>query len=149
MNKLELEKYLKNVFGCERCGVCVYKYNWWSTHRVCPAGEQSAGFEPYFPRGKIAVARGILEGALEYNEKLADVLTWCTTCMNCAVQCGCVDQKTGEYKINTPEIVEAMRTDLVNCGLAPAAYVVISTRIKENKNPYGEPKEERMKWAKK
>ena len=149
MAKYKLEEYRKNVFNCERCGVCVYKYNAWSSHKVCPVGEHSVGFEPYYPRGKIAVARGILEGALNYTKGLVDVLTYCTSCMNCVVQCGCRDESTGDFKIVTPEIIEAMRADIVNLGLAPPAYTAISSRIKENKNPYGEPKEERMKWAKK
>jgi heterodisulfide reductase subunit D len=144
---MELEKYLKNVFACERCGVCAYKYNSWSTHRVCPVYEHSAGFEPYNPRGKNAVARGILEGVLNYTPSLVNVLTACTTCMNCVVQCGARDDITGEYKIKTPEVVEAMRADIVNLGLAPHAYKTISSRIEKNKSPYPEPKEERWKWA--
>ena len=144
---LELEKYRKNVFACERCGVCVYKYNSFSTHRVCPVLEHSVGFEPYNPRGRMAVARGILEGELKYTEALANVLTACSTCMGCVQQCGARDMETGEFKICVPEVTEAMRADVVNLGLAPPGYKAIASRIEKNRNPYAEPNEERWKWA--
>lgn len=147
MTKSELERLKANIFGCERCGVCRHKYNAWSARRVCPAGEHSAKFEPYFPRGKLAVARGILEGDIKYTPELAEVLTWCTSCMNCSVQCGNMDSSNGEFKIKTPEIMEAMRADLYNLGLSPAAYKTVGSRIEKDRNPYGEPKANRMKWA--
>jgi Fe-S oxidoreductase len=147
MVKRHLDEYRANVFNCERCGICVHKYNNWGARKVCPAAEHSVGFEPYYARGKMATARGILEGRFDYSPAMADVLTWCTTCANCVQQCGCKNENTGLPMTVTPEIVEAMRADLFDLGMCPAPYKAVGARIEKERNPYGDPKKDRMKWA--
>jgi len=145
----KIEKYKESVYACARCGTCRSKYDYFDhVARVCPVGEHSPGFEPYFSRGRVAVAQEILEGRTKYSPALAEVLTWCTTCKNCEEKCGATDA-TGDSKIKTTKITEAMRADIVDLGMAPEAYKRISSRIEKDRNPYSEPKEERAKWAKK
>jgi Fe-S oxidoreductase len=142
-----LEKMHAEIFACARCGTCTTKYNWWSTHKVCPVAEHSAGLEVYYPRGKIGVARGILEGEFDYSQGIADLVTWCTSCMNCVKQCCAVSSATGEPRIPTPEIIEAMRADIWDLGMCNPVYKAIGQRIEKERNPYGEPKKDRTKWA--
>jgi Fe-S oxidoreductase len=144
-----LEKMRYQVFSCARCGVCTSKYNWWSTHRVCPVAEHSVGLEVYYPRGKVGIARGILEGEFDYSEGIADLLTHCTSCMNCVKQCGAVNNSDGEPRIPTPEIIEAMRADIWELGMCNPYYKAVGERIQKERNPYGEPKDKRKKWAEK
>ncbi len=146
MSKYKLEEYRKNVFSCARCGVCVHKYND-KVRKVCPSWEHSPGFETYNARGKMMIARGILEGRFDYSPNIVEALTYCTTCGNCVTQCGMTDTTTGELMMVTPEIVEAMRTDAVDLGLIPAAHKYLGMRIEKTRNSYGEPKENRMKWS--
>ncbi|MFQ5999476.1 MAG: (Fe-S)-binding protein [Candidatus Bathyarchaeia archaeon] len=144
---LNLETYRNRLLRCTRCGVCGAKYDYFAgVFRVCPIVDHSPGFEVYYPRGRISVATEILEGNLTYSEGLANVLTACSTCMNCAQQCGSTDAK-GDPLINTPRIIEAMRADIVDLGLAPKPYVTLSSRTEKNRNPYGELHEKRTQWA--
>jgi len=142
-----LEKYRDRLLRCTRCGVCGAKYDYFAgIFRVCPIVDHSPGFEAYYPRGKISIATEILEGNLTYSEGLAKVLTACSTCMNCAQQCGSTDTK-GDPLLNTARIIEAMRADIIDLGLAPEPYVVISSRTEKNYNPYAESHEKRTQWA--
>jgi len=137
------------LLRCTRCGTCGAKYDYFTgVFRVCPIVDHSPGFEVYYPRGRISIATEILEGNLTYSEGLAKVLTACSTCMNCAQQCGSTDTK-GDPLINTPRIIEAMRADIVNLGLTPEPYMTLSSRTEKNYNPYGEVHEKRAQWAEK
>ena len=142
-----LEKHRDRLLRCTRCGTCGAKYDYFSgVLRVCPIVDHSPGFEVYYPRGRISTAREISEGNLTYSKELAKVLTACSTCSNCVQQCGSTDAK-GDPLINTPRIIEAMRADIVDLGLAPEPYVTISSRTEKNYNPYAELHEKRTQWA--
>jgi heterodisulfide reductase subunit D len=145
---LELEKYRSHVYTCARCGVCREKYDR-LTRKVCVVREHTAGFEPYYARGKIAIARAILEGELNYSEPIAEALTYCITCGSCMEACGATDPQTGKSNLDTVKIVEAMRADIANLGLTVKAHRMLFDRVKdpEKRNPYNEPKKERLKWA--
>lgn len=143
---MRLENYRYNVMRCTRCGMCRSKYTYY-IERVCPAGEFSPGFEHDFPRGKVLIARGILEGDLQYSKELAEALTMCVGCWSCMQQCGAQDTSTGLPLINPGEIVETMRADCVDLGLAPRAYQYIARNIENHNNPSGEDHEDRFKWA--
>jgi len=70
---MELEKHVRGLYGCTRCGVCVHKYGPWGDKKVCPIREHTVGFEPYSARGRNQVAIGVLEGTIEVTPELAEV----------------------------------------------------------------------------
>lgn len=144
---MRLEEYKYDVFRCNRCGICRGKYND-EVRYVCPAREHTAGFEPYFARGRNLVARGILEGELNYSERLAEVISTCTTCMNCVQQCGALNLETGNPLINSVAILEAMREDIAEMGMALESHKALPQRIEKYKNPYGEDINRRKDWIK-
>jgi len=145
--KYKINKFKKGIYNCERCGLCIFHYNTWTTHGCCPVGEHSLGFEPYFARGKVIAARGIIEGRIDYSPAFVDpVAGWCSTCGLCVRTCGCTDEM-GEFAIVTPEIVEAMRADLVDLGMCPEAFKELGNKIQKEKNYFGAPKANRMKWT--
>nr|MDO8080080.1 (Fe-S)-binding protein [Candidatus Freyarchaeota archaeon] len=143
---MRVDEYMYNVMRCTRCGMCRTKYNYY-IERVCPTGEFSSGFEYNFPRGKVSIARGILEGDLQYSKELAEVLIMCVGCWSCMEQCGAKDTRTGLPLINPGEITEAMRADCVDLGLAPKAYQYLARNIENHNNPSGEDHKDRFKWA--
>lgn len=141
-----LEKYRADVYRCAMCGQCRARYT--ETKRlVCPVREHTSGFEHYFARGRILIARGILEGALDYTPDLADVVYHCMTCGNCREVCGARNPVTGGWLIDTVAITEAMRADIVDLGLAMDPHKAMASSVEENNNPYKEAKEDRLKWA--
>jgi len=131
------------------CGVCREKYTE-KTRLVCPVREHTGGFEHYFARGRILIARGILEGELSYSKELAEVIYTCTMCGNCVQQCGALDLKTGNPLIETDKIMEAMRTDI---GENYPEFLIeehnsILTSTKNYGNPWMQPRVAKTRWSK-
>jgi len=146
---MELEKQIRGIYGCTRCGVCVHKYNWWGIDKkVCPIREHTVGFEPYSSRGRNQVAKGVLEGTLEITPELAEVAYTCLLCGNCRQACGALDTEN-EMKplIVQPHITKALRADVYSSGVKlPDAVNMFCDVIEKSANVFGYPKEERADW---
>jgi heterodisulfide reductase subunit D len=110
-----LEEYRYGIYKCGRCGQCVVgEYGY-----VCPVQQYTGGFEHYVARGRITIAKALLEGTLTYSPPLVDAIYSCLLCGSCREQCSLVDPVTGEKLVDTIEITKAMRQDIVNAGLGP------------------------------
>ena len=145
---MELEKQIRGIYGCTRCGVCVHKYDPWGTKRVCPIREHTAGFEHYASRGRNQIARGVLEGTIEITPELAEIAYTCLLCGNCRQACGALDM-LNEMKplIVQPHIMKALRADLFASGVElPEAVNMFSNAIERAQNIFGAPAEERNDW---
>ncbi|MFC1925674.1 (Fe-S)-binding protein [Chloroflexota bacterium] len=145
---MELEKQIRGIYGCTRCGVCVHKYNPWGTKRVCPIREHTVGFEPYASRGRNQMAKGVLEGTIEVTPELAEVAYTCLLCGNCRQACGALDMTNNmQPLIVQPHIMKALRADLFASGVQlPEAVSMFSNAIERAQNIFGAPKEERNDW---
>ena len=144
----ELEKYRNGVYRCTKCGMCRAKYDYFEKiFRVCPAGEHSAGFEPYFSRGKMAVAMEILEGNLNLSDAPVEAIYQCLLCANCREACGMTDLTTYKPLIDQPAIIKALRADLFAAGIeVPEGVVRLGEAVERTYNIFGAPKEERADW---
>ncbi len=144
---MELEKHYKGVYSCGRCGVCMRKYHLEGVRGVCPVREHSSGFEPTFARGRIGVARAIMEGDLEYSPEIARVVYECLLCGNCRQQCGALDMTTFKPLIDVPAITKAMRADIFAAGVEiPEGVTKFGEAIEKTYNIFGAPMEERTDW---
>lgn len=143
-----LEKYRYNIYRCTRCGVCRAKYNE-KVHYVCPVLENTAGFDHYCGRGRIATARGILEGEFAYSDALIDVVYTCLGCENCREQCGSMDPETGKPLTDTARIVKAMREEIVELGKGPKVMSEVARAVAEKKNSFGMSLEKKKALAQK
>ncbi len=146
---MELEKQKRGIYSCTRCGVCVHKYGPYGTKRVCPIREHTAGHEPYANRGRIQVARGVLEGTIEITPKLAEVAYTCLLCGNCRQACGSLDlQNDLKPKIIQPHINKALRADLYESGIElPDAVHQFCDTVEKTQNVMGYANEDRAEWA--
>lgn len=130
-----LEHYRGQVYRCTRCGDCRDKFTDREPY-VCPAREHTGGFEPYYARGRIQVARGVLEGRLRYTARLGEVLYSCFCCGNC--------EKTCKGGIEAVAITKAMRADMVGAGLkSPSGVEQIVSNIARSHNLFGLTEEDR------
>ena len=136
-------------YMCTRCGTChtVYKQKLWEKSipdwlPVCPAGEKY-GFEPYFPSGKMWIARGVTEGKLGLDDpELLKIIYSCTLCGNCEKQC-----QTDILNDHITEIIETLREMAVESGFGPMPkQKEFGEWTKKEHNPYMEPHEERLNW---
>lgn len=146
MTKLRAIKHY--IYNCRKCGACVGKV----TSRVpyvCPVREVTPGFEHFSARGKIIIAQGVLEGSIEPSKTLADAAYSCTLCGNCMLQCGAIDQETGKPLVDTTQIIEALRADLLETypDLIDHSYKKVLTLTRTYDNPWGVPRATKGKWA--
>jgi len=136
------EKY--NVYRCDGFGVCKGGYNFKVS--PCPMFVNSDGFESKTPRGMMTMARGIIEGSLDYTKEISETVYRCTLCGNCQILCG-AEFENGEPMVDPSKVVSAMRADLVENSLIPPAVRDFLKNVHRYGNPYVEPAEERGKWA--
>jgi len=144
---MELEKHIRSIYGCTRCGVCVHKYNPWGYKKVCPVREHTVGLEPYTSRGKNQIAIGVLEGNIEMTSELAEIAYTCLLCANCRQACGAIDMETFKPLIDVPSMVKALRADMFAAGVeVPEGVVKMGEAVERTYNIYGAPREERADW---
>jgi glycolate oxidase len=110
MNNIkELSTYGEDIYTCNRtrCGFC---------RGECPV-YKIKGYEAFSCRGKMLVARGLMEGICEPSEEMAEVLERCLLCGYCQARCA----------LKNTDIIMAMRQSMVREGFAPEV-------LKENVN---------------
>jgi len=90
------------ITKCMKCGNC---------QAVCPIYKELFG-ESGVARGKIQIAKELLEGRLEYTDKLKEIFELCLTCKACAANCPC--------GVKPDEIILATRAALVRKKGLPA-----------------------------
>ncbi len=138
----ELEHF---IWRCTACGTCKVAYDYGPPSTcadICPAGTEF-GFEGAMAsKGKIAFARGILDGSLEWDEDLINSVYQCTICGGCQSQCQL------DHKPYIPEIIEGMRREAVEAGAGPLpAHKNLVQSLKSYNNPYQGPRRLRTDWA--
>ena len=145
-----LKAVSQSVYSCRKCGQCANKVTV-KVPYICPVRELSPGFDHFHSRGKIVIARGLLEGVIKPSEELAEVVYSCTLCGNCMAKCGAIDQNTGGPLVDTVEIVEAMRSDFLDehPEWVAVEYRNLLTTTRQYDNPWGVPRSAKGKWAKK
>lgn len=135
---LSLRAVAQPIYECLRCAFC-FDLSWLGAANLCPAYAYGA-FESYGARGRIAIARALLEGELECDESVAQRIFTCTECRACAEHC---------FKyIDTVRIFAAMREDLATRGLIPPSLAVATDGLEQTHNLYGKPHEKRLSWLK-
>ncbi len=140
-----LEDLEDKIWRCTACGNCRVAWDYGPPHffgEICPA-KVEMGFEGNTAsKGKVAFARGILNGELEWDEDLLDDIYKCTVCAGCQQQCEL------DHKPFIPEIIEAMRRKAVHDGAGPMpTQKVIVQSMKSYDNPYQGPRRMRTDWT--
>ncbi|MBN2152565.1 MAG: (Fe-S)-binding protein, partial [Candidatus Lokiarchaeota archaeon] len=143
----QLEKLEHYIDICGRCGDCSTSGTQMSTakrhvDRPCPV-KNVLGYEAYSARGRIMVLKNVLGGKLKINKEMLDWAYSCTTCASCKETCLAIDGG-----IDTPAMMEALRSDLVESGNVLGKHKEVIDSIVENGNPYGEPAAKRLDFIK-
>ena len=137
--ELHLQSVAQSTYECLRCAFC-FDLSWLGTEaNLCPSYAWGA-FESYGARGRIAIARAILEGELEYDESLISRVFACTECRAC-------DEHCFKY-IDTVKIYAQMREDMAERGLIPPNLAATADILAEKHNIYDKPHEKRLSWLK-
>lgn len=129
-----LDRVANEIYKCLRCGWC-REYANYDLRNVCPAREM-LGFESAFARGRMLLARGLLEGELSYSDKLIERMYTCLGCAACQVKC--------PLEVNTVEVFRTMREDAVKKGVPlPEPLLQINNTVEKFNNPLGKDQSER------
>lgn len=136
---MEVLDEIKWAYRCSRCDVCKDFYNLYVPS--CPPGEKFR-LEGYYPAGRMAIARGLKEGALSIeDDDVLDRIYTCTACRACEENCNSL------HKEHIVEVIEAVRQMAVSAGMMLPAHEVMIESLKKNDNVLDKPKEERGAWA--
>ncbi|MHA1731250.1 MAG: (Fe-S)-binding protein [Promethearchaeota archaeon] len=142
-----LREYWEAVYSCVGCGDCGYAIRpAIEKFLSCPVKEAvDSGFEVFFARGKMKVAKALLEGKLPLSRDLSELVYQCTTCGACHDTCHQSHNPNIQHFvtrwIDHVGVWEALRRDLVAAGhlLDEHARMLESLRDPSRLNPYGEP----------
>ncbi len=114
------EKFRDQVLRCSSCGFC---------RAVCPVFGITK--RPALnARGKMLILKEVMDGNIPLNDELVESLFQCTTCASCANQC--------PSGVNPPEIIKAVRRDMVHGGTCHPAFEGMNRVLQEHTNIYGE-----------
>ncbi|MCK4566550.1 MAG: (Fe-S)-binding protein, partial [Candidatus Thorarchaeota archaeon] len=146
-----LSKYEDEMWLCARCGDCSLADKTVASNRdvFMPCAIKNVlGFEAYSARGRIMIMNDLLNGRIPLSNDIADWAFTCTTCKSCMETCAATADG-----INLPDMVEALRRDLVQNNFGMPKHKVIEDSINELGNPYKEPSDKRLelfgnrKWS--
>ncbi|MBD3230919.1 MAG: hypothetical protein GF329_22260 [Candidatus Lokiarchaeota archaeon] len=126
---MHISKYVDDIYTCNRsrCGFC---------REECPV-YQEFRLEAYSCRGRIQIARGVIEEKIAPSKELLDCINLCTTCGYCRYKCA----------LHNVEIIEALRADLVKMGITDKYHDKARKYILKSGNPMNSPSNERTNWT--
>ena len=114
-------EWFKETITCTQCGFC---------KGVCPGIQCAEGWDSVSPRGKVALAYGVITGEIENDESVAERLFQCVLCGDCLRRC--------PSGIRTPELVKSAREVLVDEGFAFETHKALIENIVKTGNIYGD-----------
>ena len=112
MNRIEeLSAYRDDIYTCNRtrCGFC---------RGECPVYRVNR-YETFSCRGKMLVARGLMEGLLKPSKEMAETLDRCLLCGYCQARCA----------LKNIDIIMAMRQHMVQEGLTAQIHQENTNKI--------------------
>ncbi len=139
-----LNKLSKRILQCISCGDCREAIDYtmdppkWG---VCVARENTAGFEPFFGRGKMQIIRSIWQGKLNLSDDMAQVIFQCPTCGACGKIC--------PYELNSVDFYEALRAELSDAGYGLESHKAMNQVMLERLNPYNQDNARKKEWLSK
>lgn len=147
-----LEKVREIIEACYRCGDCRIQFRpAVGRYQVCPVYEAVPGkWEPFFARGKILLANGLLKGEIEPSQELADMLFQCMICGSCKSSCNASYHPSLNHPLSQimdqPKVWEALRAELMEAGFIIPKHAEIFENCEKFNNPYAEAHEGRINW---
>jgi heterodisulfide reductase subunit D len=124
------------VYQCLRCAFC-FDVSWVGEGHKCPSYKYGT-LESHSARGRIAIARAILEGELGYDDDVADRVFSCTLCGACSEHC--------LKQIEIQEVYQALREDMADKGLIPEGLQRVVEYTQEEYNPFNKKADDRFNW---
>jgi len=107
-----LEDYKDEMVFCCKCGGCRIGTEFALGMPICPTGERF-GFDSYYAAGRFENALALLEGKLEWSDKLIDRYFTCLRCGACEEHC------YEEVGLHPLKVIKEVEEELVRRGIGP------------------------------
>ncbi len=121
----------EDAFGCYQCGKCM---------AVCPWSQVEAVHFPVYQIPQAVKLGAILASEdPESIEREVDEVYRCVGCEACRTRC--------PHEVGQADIMRAIRRILVEYDSYPSELKDTVARIQSSGNPFGEPRENRARWA--
>ncbi len=141
---MTLLDYRNDMQRCSRCSLCKWpplsQIKSWRFSNVCPSMVWG-NFHAYSAGGRMIAALALLDGRIDYTDKLVEIVYRCQMGGACDVSC----------KVNRDldplEVMLELRAKCVEDGQVLPAHMVMIESLRSDDNALGEPKAERGKWA--
>lgn len=141
---MSLEDRRDDMEMCARCSWCKYvAFEQMKSHKYrlgCPSIAYY-NFHTYSASGRSAVGLSLVEGRIDYTDKMLDIVYQCQTCGTCDVQC------KFNQDIEPLEWMYDTRIKCVEDGQIIPAYILLIDGLRGQDNMMQKPKGERGKWA--
>lgn len=140
-----LEDYDSELRYCSRCSLC----KWIPQLQIkskefsegCPAIKRY-NFHAYSGGGRVISALSLKEGRSELTEDLKEIIHRCQLCGACQVSC----HQASEI-VEPLEVARELKVKCVEEGKILPEHMIMIEGMREEDNPFGEPKSERGEWA--
>jgi Fe-S oxidoreductase len=144
---MALEDYRPDQERCSLCSYCKWipqdKIKSWRFAKGCPSIAYN-NFNAYSARGRFAVARSLLDGKVDYTDRMLDIIFK-------DLSCGCCDvsDKVCRYNLEPLENILELKARAVMDGqILPQHIPIIDNLRKEDTMMLGMVKDKRGEWAK-
>lgn len=141
---MSLEERRRYIARCPRCSQC----KWVPAPKsqqfapICPS-IQYGNFHSYSAGGKGFTAYALSEKRIGYSEEMLRSIYACTMCGACDTAC---KTNFGD-NIEPLDTLYALRAEVVKTGHALPAHLAIIDSIRREGNPFGKPRQDRMRFA--
>ena len=141
----QLADFRHTMQSCNHCGQCKWvlgpKTRGYDFAEICPIHMQFH-FDAYSGQGLLHIAQELLDGELQYDPGLRDLVYSCTACGACDTNCKSIRD------MEVLDTILALRAKLVEDGQGPMPqYARMAEAMARTHNIYGRPHAERAAWA--
>jgi Fe-S oxidoreductase len=140
----KLENYRHTMESCNHCGQCKWtlgpKARGWDFAEICPI-HMRYHFDAYSGQGLIHIAQELLNGELQYEAGMVDLIYSCTTCGACDINCKSIRD------MEVLDTILALRARCVEDKQGPMPeHTAAAAAVAESHNIYGRPHDQRFDW---
>ena len=141
---MALEDYRNDMQRCSRCSLCKWpplaQIKSWRFSNVCPSMVWGK-FHAYSAGGRMIAALSLVDGRIDYSDKLLEIVYQCQMGGACDVSCKVTRD------LEPLEVMLELRARCVEDGQLLPAHMVMIESLRNDDNPLGMPKADRGKWA--
>lgn len=142
----ELSEYRHWAWNCYRDSMCKHVFSWHlkdaAFDDICPPLKRYK-YDCYAGQGKMGeLARVLIEGELEWSDRLLDIIYKDPICGACSYNCGRITE------MQPSDVIQAMRADAISKGLQPpGGFKTLLEDMRQYLNPYRKPDGDRLNWV--